>query len=92
MVALTANAALAGTNALYGVLFAAQGLCYVCAALGWLMERVGKRTRSFYIPYYFVYIHLAAFIAVVQALAGRRVATWTPTQREARGASAPGSP
>jgi cellulose synthase/poly-beta-1,6-N-acetylglucosamine synthase-like glycosyltransferase len=81
-VALVANVALAKSAPLYRFLLAGQALCYGSALVGWTMERAGKRLQPFYIAYYFLYIHLAAFIAVMQALTGKRLATWTPTQRE----------
>jgi cellulose synthase/poly-beta-1,6-N-acetylglucosamine synthase-like glycosyltransferase len=80
-VALAANVALAGEGPLYLGLLAAQILCYGLALAGWLLDRAGKRVRLFYFPYYFFYIHLAAFVAAMQAMLGRRVATWAPTKR-----------
>jgi cellulose synthase/poly-beta-1,6-N-acetylglucosamine synthase-like glycosyltransferase len=84
-VALVANIALAKSAPLYGFLLAGQVICYGSALAGWVMERAGKRLQPTYVAYYFLYIHLAAFIAVMQALAGKRVATWIPTRREAPG-------
>lgn len=81
-VALIANLALASEGILYLGLLSAQLVCYGLALIGWLLDRAGKQVRLFYLPYYFVYIHLAAFVAVLQAMLGRRVATWTPTVRE----------
>ena len=83
VVALVTSAALAAGRPLYLVLLAAQLACYALALAGWLMDRRGKKVPVFYFPYYFVYIHLAAFVAVAQALLGKRVATWIPTERGA---------
>ena len=80
-VALASNFLLADEGPLYRALLMAQLACYGLAMVGWLLDRVGQRMRVFYIPYYFLYIHLAAFVAVVQAIIGKRVATWTPTER-----------
>ena len=80
-VALIANLALASEGILYLGLLSAQLVCYGLALIGWLLDRAGKQVRLFYFPYYFVYIHLAAFVAVLQATLGRRGATWTPTVR-----------
>lgn len=87
VVALVANAVLARSGPLYRGLLIAQLACYCLGLAGWVLELVGGRLRIFYIPYYFAYIHLAAFTGVLQALAGRRVATWTPTERRAVGQS-----
>lgn len=65
-----------------------QLVCYALALGGWLLERSGRRPKPFYLPFYFIYIHLAAFIAVVQAMQGKRLARWTPTQRDAAAVAA----
>ncbi len=88
VVALVANGALASTGPPYGGLLAAQLICYGLALAGWLLDRSARRVRACYIPYYFVYVHLAAFIGVVQAMLGKRVATWTPTERRVAGEGA----
>jgi cellulose synthase/poly-beta-1,6-N-acetylglucosamine synthase-like glycosyltransferase len=81
LVALAANAVLESQGLFYRGLLIAQLACYACALIGWLLDRAGKRPLPFYTPYYFVYIHLAAFVAVLQAVFGRRVASWAPTER-----------
>jgi glycosyltransferase involved in cell wall biosynthesis len=83
LVALAANLVLASRGLFYRGLMTAQLVCYACSLIGWFLDRAGKRPLPFYVPYYFVYIHLAAFVAVLQALFGRRVASWTPTERDA---------
>jgi glycosyltransferase involved in cell wall biosynthesis len=83
LVALIANLALAGIGPFYRVALILQLVCYAAAALGWLLDRSGRRFLPFYIPYYFVYAHVAAFVGVVRAVTGRRVANWTPTGRTA---------
>jgi cellulose synthase/poly-beta-1,6-N-acetylglucosamine synthase-like glycosyltransferase len=85
IVALVASIALWRASPLYQALLTAQLACYALAAIGWLLDRMGRRSRLFYIPYYFVYVHLAAFVGVLQAMLGRRVVTWTPTERHAAG-------
>lgn len=81
VVALLANILLASTSVAYRLILVVQVICYAVALLGWILDRAGRRSRIFYVPYYFVYIHLAAFVAVVQAVLGRRMSTWTPTER-----------
>jgi cellulose synthase/poly-beta-1,6-N-acetylglucosamine synthase-like glycosyltransferase len=80
-VALLANAGLAGAGPFYLGLLIVQLACYAAALAGWLLDRAGRRFLPFYIPYYFVYVHTAAFAGVCKALAGRRVTSWTPTER-----------
>ena len=80
VVALVANAAVALAGPLWLGLLFVQILCYAMAAVGWLLDRIGKRVRVFYLPYYFVYVHLAALIGVAMAAAGRRVSSWVPAR------------
>jgi cellulose synthase/poly-beta-1,6-N-acetylglucosamine synthase-like glycosyltransferase len=70
----------------YRLASATQFLCYVLAFFGGLLDRRGKRPAVFYFPFYFLYVHAAAFVAVLQAVSGRRITTWRPTER------APGQP
>ena len=67
---------------------AAQGLCYGLALCGWILDRRGQRPTFCYFPFYFLYIHTAAFAAVILALSGRRITTWRPTQRETKAGEA----
>jgi cellulose synthase/poly-beta-1,6-N-acetylglucosamine synthase-like glycosyltransferase len=83
--ALLTNVFLLNIHPFYVIALAIQFVCYGCALLGWLLDSQGKRVKLFYIPFYFVYIHLAAFIAVIQALLGKRVTTWSPTARNRAG-------
>lgn len=78
-IALVANIGLAGAGPLYRGLLVVQLACYALALGGWLLDRAGRRFLPFYIPFYFVYVHAAAFTGVVRALSGHRLANWTPT-------------
>ena len=80
-VALIANMALAPSSSLYRWLLIGQLICYALSSVGWLLDMHGMKVKLFYVPFYFVYIHTAAFIAVVQAILGKRIAVWQPTQR-----------
>lgn len=82
LAALLANAFLASSHPFYLACLLVQLGAYLLAGLGFLFERVGRQPKLFYFPFYFVYIHLAAFTAVVQAMAGRRIAAWKPTARQ----------
>ncbi len=78
---LLSNLALLGTSAIYQVLAILQGICYLFALIGFLLDRVGRQPALFYFPYYFIYIHLAAFCAVVLTWKGEKVATWNTAVR-----------
>jgi hypothetical protein len=53
-----------------------QGLCYFLAFLGMVFDRSGVKPAIIYFPYYFLYVHLAAFIAVIFTIQGKTMATW----------------
>jgi len=51
----------------------------ILVTLGYFLEKTEKRRKIPYIAYYFIYIHLAAFIAIIKVLSGQRTTTWKPT-------------
>jgi glycosyltransferase involved in cell wall biosynthesis len=50
---------------------------YLCAALGWVRQRLGLRLPLVHVPFYFVVVNLAALWALVLYLRGERKVTWT---------------
>jgi cellulose synthase/poly-beta-1,6-N-acetylglucosamine synthase-like glycosyltransferase len=79
--ALAANAVLAAIHPVYRALLIGQLICYATAAAGLVLDLLGRRLHPLFLPYYFLYIHLAAFVGAVQAAMGRRMAGWKPTAR-----------
>ena len=73
-----AAAVLAADSPGYRVLFLMQALGYACAAVAWLLERVGVRSRVLALPHYFVLANVASLIAMFQFLRGERYARWEP--------------
>ena len=73
-----ASATLAPVSFVYRMLFAAQLICYGCALLAWLLEKVGIRSRLLALPQYFVLANVASLIACYQFLRGERYARWEP--------------
>jgi cellulose synthase/poly-beta-1,6-N-acetylglucosamine synthase-like glycosyltransferase len=66
----------------YGVLLAGQVLFFILAGGGFLLDRAGRRSRLFTLPYYFVVVNLAAALGVARGLAGRSVpGVWEPVER-----------
>ena len=82
MLVLVSNVILAGKSALYAGLFIGQAICYVWAGVGFWLDRMGNRRTVFYYPFYFMYIHMAAFYAVLLAWKGERFTTWQPAERK----------
>ena len=68
-------------NWLYQMMLGLQIAFYCLAGIGWYLDCRNTRIKVFYIPYYFCYLHTAAGLAVFQVIIGRKIATWTPTQR-----------
>jgi len=81
VVALVANLLLIGHSNLYLALAVIQIFCYALALLGFILDRLGYRPAVFYFPFYFIYIHLAAFIALTNSWRGKTVATWHTAPR-----------
>jgi poly-beta-1,6-N-acetyl-D-glucosamine synthase len=83
VVMLLSSAPLALRSRLYRALFGAQVAGYAVAGVGWYLDRRGRRLRPFQLLFHALYVYLAAFVGVLRALKGARVATWEPTQRHA---------
>jgi cellulose synthase/poly-beta-1,6-N-acetylglucosamine synthase-like glycosyltransferase len=89
--ALVSNVLLARSDITYQVLLAVQGVFWGCALVGWLLEALGKRARLFYLPFYFAYMHVAAFCGACLVLTGKKMATWQPSGRVAASGLDPGA-
>lgn len=74
---------LADGSTFYGFLFLVQVLFYLAAAFGWLIERMGIRSRLLALPHYFVLANVAAMIAFYKFLRGERYARWEPIRASA---------
>lgn len=77
MALFVASAALAG-SVFYRILFTAQLAGYACAALAWVLDLVGIRSRLLAFPQYFVLANIASLIALYKFLRGERYAHWEP--------------
>ncbi len=75
---MASAAALSGVSIFYRLLFALQAVGYSCAAIAWLLERIGFRSRVLALPQYFVLANLASLIAMFKFLRGERYARWEP--------------
>jgi len=74
--AFASNAALAGPSPFYRGAFAAQIAFYAAAAVG-----IGTGADALRIPSYFVRSNLAILMAWVHFARGRRMTSWTPSDR-----------
>lgn len=54
-------------------------LVLILVLLGYFFEKSNNRKKLPYFAYYFIYIHLAAMIAIIKVLYGSRTTTWNPS-------------
>jgi len=78
--AFLANVMLA-QEAFYAVMLAAQVTLYGAAAIGYHLQQRGIRWKPFYIPFYFVFLNVAALVGAYRYLTGRQPVTWEKVQR-----------
>lgn len=81
LLGLISNVCLINSGIIYKFAIGFQLIFYVAALFGYLQEAIGKRLTLLYIPYYFMYIHIAAFIAVVGVIRGKRISLWEPSTK-----------
>jgi hypothetical protein len=72
------NLSLWPTGGVYKVLFAAQNLAYLFAALYPLLHKVWDPFRRLYFLNYFLLLNLAAGHAFLKFLVGQKQVVWTP--------------
>ncbi len=78
LIAIFAAAMMLAGSMFYRVLFTAQVACYACAALAWMLDRVGIRSKLLAFPQYFVLANVASLIAMYKFFRGERYASWEP--------------
>jgi cellulose synthase/poly-beta-1,6-N-acetylglucosamine synthase-like glycosyltransferase len=78
--AFLANLMLAG-EPLYALMLALQVSLYGAAAIGYHLQQRGIRWKLFYIPFYFVFLNVAAVLGAYRYLTGRQPVTWEKVQR-----------
>ena len=54
-------------------------LILLLTLFGYFFEKSNNRKKLPYFAYYFIYIHLAAMIAIIKVLSGSRTTTWNPS-------------
>lgn len=79
--AAASNVAVAERGSWARALLLLQATFYAAALAGWESERRGRRSRAFYVPYYFCRMHFAALRGFRDFAAGRREAVWAKVQR-----------
>ena len=49
----------------YNVVWLLQLLFYLAATAGYLLERIGRKNKLLYVPYYFLFMNLNVFLGIV---------------------------
>lgn len=78
--AFLANVMLA-SDPFYALLLALQVTLYGAAAIGYHLQQRDIRWKVFYIPFYFVFLNVAALMGAYRYLTGRQPVTWEKVQR-----------
>ncbi len=66
---------------LYVVIAVLQLLFYAAAAVGWLQARIGRKSKLFYVPYYFLFMNVNVFRGVGYLLTHRTSGAWEKAKR-----------
>jgi len=80
LVTLLTSGLLAPSSVLYGLVFGCQVAFYLVAAVSWLSERAGVKSRWLALPQYFVITNLASLIALFKLIRGERYIRWEPVR------------
>ena len=67
-----------GAGIVYQAAFVLGSLFFLCAGVGYVLDRAGYATPIISIPYYFVVINVAAGEALLKFLRGQKQVVWTP--------------
>jgi hypothetical protein len=85
LLVFASSVTLASRSLFYAFMALAQACFYGAAALSWLIERAGGRSRILALPQYFVIANLASVLALYQFLRGERYSRWEPIREHAGG-------
>lgn len=66
----------------YGILLAGQILFYLCAFIGYLLELSNRKSKIFYVPYYFVFINISLYLGLGRYLRKRQSVLWEKAARK----------
>jgi poly-beta-1,6-N-acetyl-D-glucosamine synthase len=81
IVALLSNVVLATQHRWAAWLLLLQAGFYTAAMIGWAAEAAGRRSRLFYVPYYFCRMHIAALAGFRDFAVRRHEAVWDKVRR-----------
>lgn len=70
-----------GAGMTYTIIGLLQVLFYLATFIGWLMARAGRKSRLFYVPYYFVFMNVNVFRGIGYLCTHNTSGTWEKAKR-----------
>lgn len=76
LIVFISNIFLLKVHPFYQALFITQVLFYIASLLGWYLERINKKIKLLYIPFYFNFGNITAFWGIYRFLTGKQTVKW----------------
>lgn len=70
-------------EALYGMLLIAQIIFYLAASIGYVQALDNKKSRVFYVPFYFVFMNVCLYLGLIRFLKKKQTVLWEKAVRKA---------
>ena len=72
---------LMGCGTVYTVIGVLQALFYAAAAMGWLLDKMGRKSKLLYVPYYFMFMNVNVFRGISYLTTHHTSGTWEKAKR-----------
>jgi len=72
---------LMGCGTVYTVIGVLQALFYAAAAMGWLLDKIGRKSKLLYVPYYFMFMNVNVFRGINYLTTHHTSGTWEKAKR-----------
>ena len=72
---------LMGCGTVYTVIGVLQALFYAAAAMGWLLDKMGRKSKLLYVPYYFMFMNVNVFRGISYLTTHHTSGTWEKVKR-----------
>ena len=72
---------LMGCGTVYTVIGVLQALFYAAAAMGWQLDKIGRKSKLLYVPYYFMFMNVNVFRGISYLTTHHTSGTWEKAKR-----------
>ena len=72
---------LMGCGTVYTVIGVLQALFYAAAAMGWLLDKLQRKSKLLYVPYYFMFMNVNVFRGISYLTTHHTSGTWEKAKR-----------